>query len=438
MLVCLMVGLFMGRSDIAVLGLPLAVAAASGWSTPIQSRRRLPGASGHRARVTFRILPHPPASDDGGRTFRIQSEGPTGAALIMAAAPGRPPVSALVLVGGACSVAVPVPRSGRARVLTAAASVLSFDGVMQQLPAELDPVQVTVLPRVGELRRLPLPYRLQGHTGEHVSRHSGDSGELRSIDAFRPGDQLRRIDWRTTARQSADQDRLFVRRSYARSEAGIQLLVDTASDYPAPVGTWFRPGNVAVSHESSLHLAREAATLLAASYLAAGDRVGLNELSGRHRPLRAAGGRRQLELIRATLALMTARSGQEPPARRAGVPPGALVYVISSFTDEEPARLMRAFRASGHRVIGVDTFPVLQGRAASSSGRRAVRLLLLQRHQVLTGLAADLVTVLGYRGQPAPAQDDGLGLVLDQLPLDVGLATLHRPQRSGPHRSGGQ
>lgn len=446
MMACLVVGLFMGRPDVVVLGLPLAFATASGWSLLRSSKSRGGPASDSAQPVKFGINPDQTESDNGRRGFSVLSEGPKGVALIQAAFPGRPPVSALAHVGGPFTVSVPAPRSGRARVLTIATAVLTLDGVMRQQATELEPVQLTVLPMVREGRLLPLPYRLRGHTGEHTSRNTGDGGELRSIDAFRPGDQLRRIDWRATARQSADQDRLFVRRSYAHSEAEVHLLVDAAYDFPARLRAWFPLRGEAVGAVGSLHLAREAATLLAASYLAAGDRVGLNELSGRHWPLRAAGGHRQLELVRMHLALMAATPRPERPSRNAGAPAGSLVYIFSPFTDGEPGRLMRSYQAAGHRVIGVDIFPTLEGRATSPSGRRAVRLVLLQRRHALDSLAAAGLPVFGYRDTAsgeAPKENplersDTLDSFPGQLSLDVGLATLRRPANYPAHTIGGR
>ncbi|MDF9277305.1 DUF58 domain-containing protein [Arthrobacter sp. EH-1B-1] len=433
MMVCVVVGLFMGRPDVVVLGLPLAFAAASGWSALRPPPAGQARSSAGMEATTFGIEPDPGESDEGRRTFRVASGGPSGIALIQAAAAGGPAVSALVLLGGPFAVSVPVPRSGRARVLTVGAAALTLDGVMRQEARELEPVRLTVLPRVREARLLPLPHRLQGRTGEHTSRSIGDGGELRSIDEFRPGDQLRRIDWRATARQSANEDRLFVRRSYARSEAGVHLVLDTAHDYPARLRAWFPLRTEPVNALSSLHLAREAATLLAASYLAAGDRVGLNDLSARHWPVRATGGHRQLELIRTQLALMTASGRPEQSSRDPGAPAGSLIYVMSTFTDEEPARLMGLWQAAGHRVIGVDILPALEGSAVSPSGRRASCLVLLRRREVMNAVAVSGMAVLGYRGGGSIAAGGALDSIPGQLPLETGLASLRRP--TGSYRS---
>ena len=44
---------------------------------------------------------------------------------------------------------------------------------------------------------------------------------------------------------------------------------------------------------------------------------------------------------------------QRPPI----VPPGALIYVLSTFLHEEAGRMAAVWRESGHRVIAVDVLP---------------------------------------------------------------------------------
>ena len=70
-----------------------------------------------------------------------------------------------------------------------------------------------VLPAARPLGDLPLPPRLRGLTGAHASRRPGEGGGLRDVHPFAPGDRLRRIDWRVTARRAPDLHELYVRRS---------------------------------------------------------------------------------------------------------------------------------------------------------------------------------------------------------------------------------
>ena len=61
-------------------------------------------------------------------------------------------------------------------------------------------------------------------------------------------------------------------------------------------------------------------------------------------------------------------SRQRPPI----VPPGALVYVLSSLLDDEAVRLALRWRGNGHRVIAVDVLPAspVRSNAPATSGSR--------------------------------------------------------------------
>ena len=59
-----------------------------------------------------------------------------------------------------------------------------------------------VLPRTTPLAQTPVSARLRGLTGPHTSRRLGDGTELRDIAPLLPGDPVRRVDWRVTARRS--------------------------------------------------------------------------------------------------------------------------------------------------------------------------------------------------------------------------------------------
>jgi len=66
------------------------------------------------------------------------------------------------------------------------------------LPA---PHEITVYPRIGLLaRRLALPYRQNIESGTLLSRNRGGNEEFFGIREYRPGDNIRAIHWRSTAR----------------------------------------------------------------------------------------------------------------------------------------------------------------------------------------------------------------------------------------------
>jgi uncharacterized protein (DUF58 family) len=235
------------------------------------------------------------------------------------------------------------------------------------------------------VRSLPLPSRLLGLTGQHVSSRPGDGGEFRDIDRFRPGDRLRRIDWRATARAGRDGD-LFVRRTTATSDAAVQLVIDARDDVTALVVDWPRAHpRPAVS---SLDLAREAATALARAYSAAGDRVGFDDATAPSRVIPARAGARHRERVLRAVERTRATGLASDRVRPPRLAPGALVYLLSTFLDDQPVDLALTWRASGHRVIAVDVLPALDMHELTGRERLALRAVALERRLRLGQLAA--------------------------------------------------
>lgn len=228
---------------------------------------------------------------------------------------------------------------------------------------EEEPTQVSgptrlVLPATAPLGRLPLPHRLRGLTGPHSTRRLGDGAELRDIHPFTPGDRLRRIDWRTTARRSPDLDTLYVRRTHATAEATAVLVVDSRDEVGPDVRTWRGYGTLRVDEPTSLDLARHAAASVARALVDAGDRVGLEDLARRRRPLPPASGRRHLRRLVHGLALAhpTDRASVHR-VRPPQVPGDAIVYLFTTLLDDEPLHLVRTWRTTGHPVVVIDTLP---------------------------------------------------------------------------------
>ncbi|MHA7191008.1 DUF58 domain-containing protein [Arthrobacter sp. MDT2-16] len=404
-LVCIVAGLVAGRPDAVALAAPFALLALAGRAAPGGGEEppvRIstdPRTQGSR----LRLLLAPPAA--GG--------GPSGGLVATTlAAPGCPPDALVLRSDEECPLLVRAPLSGEADVLSYGAAGFTADLAVSSPFAPAPPVRVSILPPIGEPLARPVSRRLVGLAGTHASRRAGDGGELRSIAPLQPGDALRRIDWRATARRSADQDRLMVRRSFADAEASVLLVVDQAHDLPSSTADWFTAGPRLSA--GSLHTARAAATTVAASFVAGGDRVGLDDLSGTRRALRSAGGARHLEQIRVRLAgtsvVPRRRRGRDP------VPPqGSVVVVFSAFLDAEPARLLRLWHAQGHLVAGVDCVPPLVHDATTTAQTQAVQLTLLRRHLLLEDLGKEGIPV--FSGASAV----------------VGVAAdAHLPDRGGP------
>ncbi|MCC2313779.1 DUF58 domain-containing protein [Cellulomonas xiejunii] len=396
-LVLVVVGVLAARPDVAVLGAaPLVLAVRA-------LRARPTGA----VDVRFEAGDDEDDLDVRGRAGRLQAtlvvDGPGRWAAVTTTRQGRPGADVLVHAVGPrrLPVVARTVRTGPQEVATADVQGVGPDGVSVAEPTPAVTRSTVVLPATTPLLDLPLPRRLRGLTGPHESRRPGEGGGLRDVHPWVPGDRLRRIDWRVTARRSPDLSELYVRREHAQAEAVVVLVVDSRDDVGPDPRTW--RGSVAPRPQdaTSLDRARQAAASLARAYLEGGDRVGLDDLGVRRRPVPPGGGRRQLDRIRHTLAL-TAPEGQ-PAARLRPprLPSGALVVVFSTFLDDESAAVAARWRNAGHRVVAVDVLPRLRVSGLYDRERLALRMMTLTREDRMAELADQDVELVTWRDEPA-------------------------------------
>ena len=268
----------------------------------------------------------------------------------------------------------------------------------EQEPTQVGGTPRLVLPTSAPLGRLPLPHRLRGLTGPHSARRLGDGAELRDIHPFTPGDRLRRIDWRTTARRSPDLDTLYVRRTYATAEATAVLVVDSRDEVGPDIRTWRGYGTLRVDEPTSLDLARHAAASVAHALVEAGDRVGLEDLARRRRPLPPASGRRHLRRLVHGLALAHPKDrASVHRVRPPQLPADAIVYLFTTLLDDEPLHLVRTWRAAGHPVVVIDTLPdihpVIENHLAI-----AWHIARLEREDRIATLDREGIPVISWAG----------------------------------------
>ncbi|MDQ0612513.1 uncharacterized protein (DUF58 family) [Microbacterium sp. W4I4] len=240
----------------------------------------------------------------------------------------------------------------------------------------------TVQPVLRRLPRMPLAPRLTGLHGAHEGSRPGQGGDFRGINPFAPGDELRRVDWKATARAARRPGELLVRRTNSLSDASAVIVMDTADDLGAVVATWGSP-DATRSGITSLDLARSAARSLAAATIDQGDRVAFHTLALGGRTVRSGGGRRHLARIVAEIAA-SGRAGDDARFRRTPpVPHGSIIYVLSTFFDGAAAEIAMRWRASGHRVVAVDTLPDLDRSRLTTERSLALDVLLAERQDML-------------------------------------------------------
>jgi len=182
--------------------------------------------------------------------------------------------------------------------------------------------------------------------GLHRSPHRGFSAEFAELRAYRPGDDLRHIDWRMYARS----DRYYVKQFEEETNLRAYLLLDVSasmewsSDPPdLPTKLWY---------------GRLLTAALALLLLRQGDRAGLAVFDDRVRDwVPDRGGKRQWgELVRRLLDARS-RGGTDPTEalRTAALRLGqrGLVVLISDLLTEPEAtlRALGYLRHRGHEVL---------------------------------------------------------------------------------------
>ena len=239
--------------------------------------------------------------------------------------------------------------------------LLAFD---QRLSAPL-PLKVYPGPQV--LRDLLRPLHVQRQAGDQRTRLAGAGVELAEIRPLLPGDAIRHVNWRVSARRGE----LHVNRHHPERNTDVVLLLDTFAETGDERG-------------STLDLMVRAAASLAGRYLASRDRVGLVGFGGYLTWLYPATGRAQLWRILDVLLdsrIVTSyadKTIQVVPLRM--LPPGAIVIAITPLLDERGTRALVDLRRRGFEVAILEVSPAaLASPAAGEAGELAWRLWRLER-----------------------------------------------------------
>jgi uncharacterized protein (DUF58 family) len=224
-----------------------------------------------------------------------------------------------------------------------------------------------VYPRPEPLRALALPARTQRLVGDRLARHPGDGVEFAELRPYVPGDQVRRVNWRVSARRGA----LYVNRQHPERNADVVLFLDTFTEARNERG-------------GTLDLTVRAAAALADRYLATRDRVGLVAFGGYLHWLHPGGGRghawRVLDVLLQTQVVTSYadKTIQVVPVRM--LPPGALILGLTPLLDERGIHALLDLRGRGFEVALVVVSPLPFVRPGpGETGEAAFRLWRLQR-----------------------------------------------------------
>ena len=251
-------------------------------------------------------------------------------------------------------------------------------------------------PREIALRRLIAPVETQPFVGREVSRVKGDGIEYADLRDFVPGDRVRAINWRASARRRG----LVVNERHAERKADVVHFVDSFVD-------------VRGAGRSVLEDAVRAAAALATRYLARRNRVGLVGYGGVLRWLQPGLGARQRYHLLETLL----EPGVEPtytwrdvnviPARI--LPPASLVLALTPLVDPRFVAALEDLRGRRFDVAAIEIDPVpLVEPGRSEIERGAYRLWLLEREVLRLRLLAHGIGVATW-------SDGELEIVLEEV-----------------------
>jgi uncharacterized protein (DUF58 family) len=226
------------------------------------------------------------------------------------------------------------------------------------------------------IQRLLAPLETQALAGSEVARAKGEGVEYADIRDFVPGDRVRAINWRASARRQV----LVVNERHPERNTDVVLFVDSFTD-------------VRGFGRSSLEEAVRAAASLATRYLERRDRVGLVGFGGVLRWLQPGMGATQRYRLIETML----ETGVEPtytwrdvnliPARI--LPAKSLVLGLTPLVDQRFIAALGDLRARRYdvAVIEVDAVPLVES-GRSEIDKLAYRLWLLEREVLRAGLVA--------------------------------------------------
>jgi len=206
-------------------------------------------------------------------------------------------------------------------------------------------VALKVYPTKENVRNLLRPLETQVFSGNHVARQKGEGIEFADLRPFVPGDRIRRVNWRASARRGE----LWVNEHHAERNADVVILLDSFAEV--------RRGD-----STTLDPALRAAASLAGRYLRQKDRVGFVAFGGFLNWLLPSTGTSQLyRIVDAMLDTQIVLSyawkdiGTMP---RRTLPPHALVLALTPLLDERSGAALLDLRGRGFDLVVIEISPL--------------------------------------------------------------------------------
>jgi uncharacterized protein (DUF58 family) len=233
---------------------------------------------------------------------------------------------------------------------------------------EVTPVRV--YPRAEHLREIVRPHGTQPYVGNIVARQKGEGIEFADLRPYVPGDRVRRVNWRASARRGE----LVVNENHPERNAATVLLLDSFAE--ARLGS-----------AGTLDQAVRATAGVAEACLRRRDEVGMLSFGGTVNWLEPAMGTVQLyRIVEAVLDTEIVlsyvwRDIRVIPPR--ALPPQALVLALTPLLDDRMVEALVDVRGRGAdvAVIEIEPEPFIAG-AQGEREQLAYRIWRLRRSAV--------------------------------------------------------
>lgn len=249
--------------------------------------------------------------------------------------------------------------------------------------------RLTIHPHAMKLKPVPIrPPQTRGFAGPIPSRQGGTGVDFLIVREYQPGDPLRQINWRVSARAEND---LFTTIYEQQRIADVGIILDSREQCDVRVGD-----------QSLFEHGVRAAGALADTFLQDGNRVGLLVYGAAMTIAFPGMGKLQHERILQVLA--RAKTGFSYALERLDYlptrffPPRSQVILISPLTTDDIA-IMSFLRARGYAVMVISPNPILfeAGAAPSDSAEElARRCAQAERDLMLQGLRRAGVQVVDW------------------------------------------
>ena len=200
-------------------------------------------------------------------------------------------------------------------------------------------------PRPEHVDDLLQPALTQVFSGNYVSRERGEGIEFADLRPFAPGDRVRRVNWRASARRGE----LWVNEYRPERNADVVVFLDTFAEASSEDG-------------STLDRAVRAASASVGHYLRHKDRVGFVSFGGRLNWLSPRTGMAQLyrivdALVDSQIVLNYAWSDVDVLPRHM-LPPRSLIVALTPLLDDRSASALLDLRGRGFDLAVVEISPL--------------------------------------------------------------------------------